>query len=87
MASITRPNTTIRSRGTTPVPKYSHIPPNSRRGFQREGNGREIPETESDLGGVVVKRQVGAVNQKVQYPVREHSQRDYQRGLSNAGRA
>ena len=83
MANITRPNTTIRSRGTEPRPKYSHIPAEQQTSFQREGNGWHVPEAESDLGSVVVKRQVGVVNQKVQYPVRKHGQRDDERGLSN----
>ena len=60
MASITRPNSTIRSRGTEAVPKYSHMPPNSKAASSAKATAGN--STESDLGSIVVQRQVRAVN-------------------------
>jgi hypothetical protein len=43
----------------------------ARGGLEGEGHKGQVPQPEADLGGVVVQRQVGAMNQEVQDPVGE----------------
>ncbi len=50
------------------------------RRFDQEGKDRSIPQTEPDLRGVVIKRQVGDVNDDDEDPVREDRKRDQQGG-------
>ena len=52
--------------------------------FEREAQAHMAPQTEADLGGVVVQRQVGDVHRQVEKPVREGSGRDQQQDAAAA---
>ena len=54
--------------------------------LERQGDRGVLPQTEPDLGGVVVgQRQVGRVHQQVEQPVREARERDEQETPRPAG--
>jgi hypothetical protein len=66
--AVSRPAHQLQATRARPALSYAAL-------IRREGNAWDIPESEADLRRVVVQRQVGPVNQQVQYPVRQHGQR------------